>query len=102
MAIMTIPRPVCDNGEEFGTIVLKDKEICAKQSAFAEYAIITEEKGVTKIDISGVSVKCEFYISSKEPLETFIGCNAYDYEVKNAFYNYRIVPLCKTMTFDNV
>ncbi len=94
MSIMKIPTPV--------EINIKDERVQSTQLLFCKYAKMSEKHGVTKVDISGVPVNSEFFVSSKEPLETFIGCNAYDYEVKNGFYNYRIVPLCKTMTFDNV
>lgn len=92
--------------QNFGTVLSKDMEFCAMQSLFCKFAVITEKDGVTTVDVSKVpkipGKKFEFYISSKEPLETWIGCNAYDYEKKDGFATYRIEPISDVMKFDNV
>lgn len=90
--------------QSFGTVISRDIEFCARQSLFCRYAEISEKDGVTTVDVSRVPQEAggEFYISSKEPLETWIGCEAYDYEVKDGFFTYRIKPIRNTMRFDNV
>ena len=71
-----------------------------------EYAKLTEDRGITIVDISDVPrselTDFEFYISSKEPLESFVGCTFEDYEQKDGFWTYKIKPLTNIMRFDNV
>ena len=92
--------------QNFGTVLSKDMQFCATQSLFCRYAKITEDRGVTIVDVSDVPLlpqcKNEFFISSKEPLESFIGCTAENYEEKNGFWTYKIKPITKVMRFDNV
>ena len=114
MAIMTIPRPLqittsdIDNAcfQEFGTILSRDEIFYEMQSHYCRYAKITEDRGVTVIDISKVpklsQMNNDFYVSSKEPLESFAGCIVNAYEEKNGFWTYRITPLTNVMRFDNV
>lgn len=105
MAIMTIPFPVNENGNEFGKIVLKDKRITERQLVYCRYAKTDEKNGVTTIDITDVP-SCEkdnmFYVNSKEPVETWIGCEVYDYENNDGFATYAVKPISKVMKFDNV
>lgn len=91
--------------QNFGTVISKDIEFCANQSLFCKYAKISEVDGVTYIDVTDVPEKYRnnvFYVSSKEPIETWIGCEVYDYEKKDGFATYAIKPLMDTMAFDNV
>lgn len=92
--------------QKFGIILSKDIKFCASQLMFAEYAKITEDRGITIVDISDVPktelTDFEFYISSKEPLESFVGCTFEDYEQKDGFWTYKIKPLTNIMRFDNV
>ncbi len=106
MAIMTIPSPVNENGQEFGKIILKDKNIIETQLLYCRNAKISENNGVTTIDITNVPRLPQnfdmFYVSSKEPIETWIGCNVYDFEVKDGFATYAVKPISNVMKFDNV
>ncbi len=109
MAIMTIPSPlhndVNENGPEFSTVILNDKNSFETQSFFCCYAKVDEENGVTTIDIGDVPCCYKnnvFYVNSKEPIETWIGCNVYDYETRNGFTTYAIKPISNVMKFDNV
>ena len=89
----------------FGTVLSKGIEFCVNQSVFHKYAKISEHEGVTYIDIGGVPEEYKnniFYVSSKEPIESFIGCVVYDYEQKDGFATYAVKPLMDTMAFDNV
>lgn len=92
--------------QEFGTILSKDMRFCASQSLFCRFAKIKEDRGITIVDISEVptlvQTNREFYISSKEPLESYVGCDVYSYEQKDGFWTYRIVPITNVMRFDNV
>lgn len=92
--------------QNFGTILSKDIRFCASQLLFCRYAEIDEKDGVTTVDISRVprneNTDFEFYISSKEPLETWIGCDVFDYEKKDGFWTYKIRPISEKMRFDNV
>ena len=92
--------------QNFGTIISKGIKFCATQSLYCKYAKISEEDGVTTIDISGVPRLPQtdglFYVSSKEPIETWIGCEVYDYEVKDGFATYAVKPISNVMRFDNV
>ena len=92
--------------ESFGTVISKDMKFCATQSLYKRFAKISEKDGVTTVDISKVprppQMNDVFYISSKEPLETWIGCDVYDYEKKNGFWTYAIKPISNVMKFDNV
>lgn len=110
MAIMTIPKPIlkaadgCDN--EFGVIVLTDENFYNSQTSYYENTKVTEDSEVTIVDISDVNVMAqmnnEFYISSKEPLESYIGCKAEFYEEHNGYWTYKITPITSVMRFDNV
>lgn len=95
-----------DCSQNFGTVLSKDIRFCATQSLFCRYAKISEKDGVTTVDISNVprlpTMNEEFYISSREPLETWIGCDVYDYEYKNGFATYKVKPISNVMRFDNV
>lgn len=91
--------------QNFGTILSKGIEFCVNQSIFCKYAKIREKGGVTTIDISDVPENFRdklFYVSSKEPIETWIGCDVYDYEVRNGFATYAVKPISSLMMFDNV
>lgn len=105
MAIMTIPSPVSRGGKEFGEIFLNETKATETQLLFCRYAKIDEDNGVTTIDIADVPTDEKnriFYVNSKEPIETWIGCNVYDYEKKDGFATYAIKPISDVMKFDNV
>jgi hypothetical protein len=110
MAIMTIPKPILkatdNSGDKFGVIILTDEKNYATQMTYYEKARVTEDNEVTIVDISDVKVlpqtNKEFYISSKEPLESYIGCNAELYEEYNGYWTYKITPITSVMRFDNV
>ena len=95
-----------ERSQSFGTILSKDIRFCASQLLFCKYAEIDEKDGVTTVDISRVprnpNTSFEFYISSREPLETWIGCDVFDYEKKDGFNTYLVRPLADKMRFDNV
>ena len=90
--------------QSFGTVISKDIEFCTRQSVFCQYAKISERDGITAVDVSEVPAQGgnEFYISSKESIESWIGCEVYDYETKDSFFTYRVKPLRNIMKFDNV
>lgn len=106
MAIMTIPSPVGQGGKEFGEIILKDDNAIETQLIYCRDAKISENNGVTTIDITNVprlpQLNGMFYVSSKEPIETWIGCDVYDFEVKDGFATYAVRPISNVMKFDNV
>lgn len=112
MAIMTIPHhlnvkmdgTVANCGSDNGQSGASAQD--NMQFLFAEHAKLTEDRGVTIVDISEVPkselTDFEFYISSKEPLESFIGCTFEDYEQKDGFWTYKIKPITNVMRLDNV
>ena len=105
MAIMTIPSPVGQGGKEFGEIVLNEAKAAEMQLVYCRYAKTSEKDGVTTIDISEVP-SCEknnmFYVSSREPVETWIGCDVYDYEKYDGYATYAVKPISNVMKFDNI
>ena len=105
MTIMTIPSPVSYGGKEFGEIVLNETKATETQLVYCRYAKTSEKDGVTTIDISEVP-SCEknniFYVNSKEPVETWIGCDVYDYEKYDSYATYAVKPISNVMKFDNV
>jgi hypothetical protein len=105
MAIMTIPSPVGQGGKEFGEIILNEAKAIETQSVYCRYAKTSEKDGVTTIDISDVpdfEKNNIFYVNSKEPVETWIGCDVYDYKKNECYATYVIKPISNVMKFDNV
>ncbi len=105
MAIMTIPSPVSRGGKDFGEIVLNETKATETQLVYCRFSKAEENDGVTTIDITAVPTDEKnniFYVNSKEPIETWIGCNVYDYEKKDGFATYAIKPISNVMKFDNV
>ena len=102
---MTIPFPEDKKGKCFDNIGLKDKRAVETQLVYCRFAKTDEEDGVTTIDISDVP-SCKknniFYVNSKEPVETWIGCDVYNYEKGDGYASYAIKPISNVMKFDNV
>ena len=111
MAIMTIPRPIQaandkDDIKGFEVIILENNKAREAQLLFCRFAKISEKDGVTTVDIS--EVPCDeqedrsFYLSSREPLESFTGCSVEFYEENEGYWTYRIMSMYNFMQFDNV
>lgn len=89
--------------ENFGTILSRDIEFCANQSLFCRYKEVKTENGVTTVDISRLprvtDTQSVFYLSAKQPIREFSGCEVCEYENKDNFITYKVKSLCNKMTF---
>lgn len=87
----------------FGIILSRDIAFAAEQTLFYEYARLEDKNGALEIDISGVprTDAClgKFYISSKNEIKEYFGCDIKLYEKKDGFINYAVIPKSSILTF---
>lgn len=92
--------------EEFGVILSKDIAFCATQSVYKQFSKISEKDGVLTIDLTNIpnsiGLMDSFYVSAKEPLTKWTGCDVEIYEKRQNFISYKITPQAKLLKFGEV
>ena len=87
----------------FGIILSRDIAFAAEQTLFYEYAKTAYKSGTLEIDISSVpkTDAClgKFYISAKNTIREYCGCDIKLYEEKCGFINYEVIPKSNILTF---
>lgn len=90
-------------GETFGIILSKDISFSATQSIYKRFAKVTQQKEITAVDLSDVpqapGLGGSFYLSTRNPIKEYTGCQLEEYQVHHDFINYRVTPTEKIMTF---
>lgn len=86
----------------FGIILSESIAFCATQSVYKKYSMISENNEEFVIDLNNIprssALGESFYISSKEPLSKWTGCDVELYEKNLDFINYKVTPKDKLIT----
>jgi len=83
-------------GQQFGIILSRDLAFCAAQSLYHRFGKVERQGAAYRIDLSEVpkhpAVEQKFYISTAETPVRWEGCTLREYETKESFVNYEILP----------
>ena len=86
----------------FGIILSESIGFCATQSVYKKYSKISENGNEFIIDLNNIpkadGLGESFYISTKEPLTKWTGCDVEFYEKTLDFINYKVTPKDKVIT----
>ena len=89
--------------DTFGIILSKDIGFAATQTLYREYASVTYSGGTMTVDVSGVPTapgrRDRFYISARQEITAFTGCQIEVHERRDGFLNYAVTPTSTVMTF---
>jgi hypothetical protein len=90
--------------DTYGIILSKDIAFAAAQTLFSEYSTVTYDGGRMTVDITSVPKTDgradRFYISARQEITAYSGCQLKLHERRNGFINYAVTPLSSIMTFE--
>lgn len=90
--------------DSYGIILSRDIAFAATQSLYEEYTKISYSGKKTYLDVSAVpnakGRSDKFYISAKNPIAAYSGCELREYERRAEFINYEVNPLSDTITLE--
>jgi hypothetical protein len=90
--------------DTYGIILSKDIAFAAAQTLFSEYSNVSYDGGRMTVDITSVPKTDgradRFYISARQEITAYSGCQIELHERRNGFINYAVTPLSSIMTFE--
>jgi len=88
--------------DTFGVILSRDIAFAATQSLYKRFAQVSEADGVYTVDIGAVpaaeGLLDSFYVSAKQEITAFTGCEVEETERRGGFINYKVTPREKVLT----